>query len=81
MYPNIPPKMRKNAFKLASCPKPSTLFAKCLGLTVPNYPSGQTAFVDVDPVIALNRASQADYESYISALSKEELQNLTKDLE
>ena len=81
MYHNVPQKMRKNDFKLASCPKPATLFAKCLGLKIPDYPSGQTAYVDVDPVVAMNRVSQQDYDSYISKLSEEEKSNLTKDLD
>lgn len=64
MYPNIPKKMRRNDFKLVACPKNSKLFIQCCNLTVPKYPTGQTAVVDVDPVVALNRASLAEFDAF-----------------
>lgn len=81
MYHNVPKKMRKNDFKLSSCPKPSQLFAKCLGLTVPSYPCGQTAVVDIDPVVAVHRFDELEYNAYKDSLSKEDQESLQKNLE
>ena len=64
MYPNIPKKMRLHEFKDAVCPKNSKLYASCLNLTIPKYPSGQTAYVDVDPIEALNRADAAAFAEF-----------------
>ena len=64
MYPNIPKKMRLHEFKHAACPKNSKLYASCLNLTIPKYPTGQTAYVDVDPIEALNRADQAAFAEF-----------------
>lgn len=67
MYHNVPKKMQRNKFKLASCPKPKQLFASAVGLQIPSYPTGQTAVVDVDPVEAINRASLAEYSEYVAS--------------
>lgn len=64
MYPNIPKKMRLHEFKDAVCPKNSKLYASCLNLTIPKYPSGQMAIVDVDPIEALNRADAAAFAEF-----------------
>ncbi len=56
--------MRLHEFKDAVCPKNSKLYASCLNLTIPKYPSGQTAIVDVDPIEALNRADAAAFAEF-----------------
>lgn len=71
MYHNVPEKMKRNKFVHASCPNKRKLYAQCANLTLPNYPTGQTAIVDVDPVEALNRISQEDYEAYEASLKNQ----------
>ena len=74
MYTNVPEKMRRNSFKLVACPKNTRLYAQCMNLTLPKYPTGQTAFVDVDPVEALSRVSADDYAEYAQTEQQRELE-------